>query len=620
MVKLLRLTSNKDDNYNNAEEGLVFSVNMDDDLVVSPNAQIALKNLTFESDFTTFTTDATNGLLSVRFETVRGVNSFPLTPAVYTKTTVNDFFKDFRITLNRCLNTLTNQSASPATSATQDFYGQFFIDPASQFKDIEFRLTPALNPIINRPFSLPGVDGWGVNKNLFSIGAITDPTTVGVEVDYDKITAVGDLTPPDMCLMNGIAIRTDDNRDQYIAPTTPAIRWCQGNAVWSARIDTLRDNGSGKRQNGFEIGLASAIPFGQADENIKDADVKFALRAYKNTDDVAHIVPNADFTSNPVYVDNTGILPTNPQPTERAKSDTFVISCIQPQNGSGAKKVIGQLFKEDTAVAELFSYDIPEGSEEETLFPYIAFFDSNVAGGAKAHSPVVTFDPFHIDNYTDNSYITRLQPSQKNNFAGQNVFDLTTGGDQTVFDYTATGNAGLPILNNDWFGGNLGLEQSGFLQTHTDVLNFVGFSNNQLKDVGGGESRIEKPLWILGTASYPFGIKLIPANVFVLASSDNYVVVLDSQKLISYECSKPATSSQSRSIDVVGKRANILATIPVNNSSGIVEFSANEVLYIDFDNKGETAIRNLRLRVLDKSLQPILVEGMSVMTLLIKDE
>ena len=54
MVKLLRLTSNKDDDFDGAQDGLVFNVNMDDDLIVSPNAQIALKNLTFETDFAAF--------------------------------------------------------------------------------------------------------------------------------------------------------------------------------------------------------------------------------------------------------------------------------------------------------------------------------------------------------------------------------------------------------------------------------------------------------------------------------------------------------------------------------------------------------------------------------------
>ena len=93
------------------------------------------------------------------------------------------------------------------------------------------------------------------------------------------------------------------------------------------------------------------------------------------------------------------------------------------------------------------------------------------------------------------------------------------------------------------------------------------------------------------------------------------MVILDSQKLVSYDCSVDIRDV----IDVKGKRANILATIPVNDNDGIIEFQANEVLFIDMDNKQPMAIKNLSLRVLDKELEPIQVEGLSVMTLLIKD-
>ena len=113
----------------------------------------------------------------------------------------------------------------------------------------------------------------------------------------------------------------------------------------------------------------------------------------------------------------------------------------------------------------------------------------------------------------------------------------------------------------------------------------------------------------------PFGFTLTPVNVFQATTSDNYVVVIDSNKVISYDCSQTNVAND----DVVGKRMNIIATIPVSDSTGVVEFQSNEVLYIDMDNKAPTAIRNLKLRVLDKSLQEITTNGMSVMTILIKD-
>jgi len=618
MVKLLRLTSDKDDDFINAQDGLVFSVNMDDDLIVSPDAKIALKNLTFESDFTAFTTDINNGLLSVRYDTVRDANSFPLTPTAYTKATYENFFTDVQTTLNRCID--TNVIGDTTTAAKSEFYGQWAIDAKAEFKTIEFKLTPALNPVIRRQFELPTdaqYSGWGVTEQLMKTQPNNSGGAIDVRIEKDTSISIADLDPPDMCLLSGKSKRENDKRDQFLSTSNPMIRWCQGNAVWCARIGILRDNGSGKEQNGFEIGLATSIPWGLYNGEILPANVKFAVRVYKNTDDLAHIVPNADFSSNPTYVDNTGVAPTNPQPAARVESDMLMISCSQSTTGSGSKTIVGQIFKDEVAVQQLFSYDIPEGSEDVALYPYIAFFDGDDAENdpAEAHSPVVTFDPFEIEEYQTGKYNELLVPTKTNLFAGYPVFAIG----QDVLNYDAVGEVGVPKLDPQWFI-NKGTSQDSFIQSHTEIFDFMGFSNNQLTDIGSGESRIQRPFFVINTSIYPYGARIVPDNVFILAQSDNYVVVLDSQKLVSYDCSKPTRANQTRSIDVVGKRANILATIPVNNNTGIVEFQANEVLYIDFDNKGETPIRNLRLRVLDKSLQPIPVQGMSVMTLLIKDE
>ena len=69
-----------------------------------------------------------------------------------------------------------------------------------------------------------------------------------------------------------------------------------------------------------------------------------------------------------------------------------------------------------------------------------------------------------------------------------------------------------------------------------------------------------------------------------------------------------------------GRQLNILATIPVNNNSGYVEYRANELVYIDIDNRYPLELKNLRLRVLDRNLDPIAQIGVGVMTLLIKSE
>ena len=145
------------------------------------------------------------------------------------------------------------------------------------------------------------------------------------------------------------------------------------------------------------------------------------------------------------------------------------------------------------------------------------------------------------------------------------------------------------------------------------VLRFLGFTKEQL--AGDILGNTQFPFQI-NTTRVPYGFTITPGGLFSLTQSDNFVVVLDSQKVISYDCSQYIRGV----IDVKGKRANIIATIPVNDNDGLVEFQASDVLFIDMDNKEPMAIKNLSLRVLDKQLQPIQVEGLSVMTLLIKDK
>jgi len=100
-----------------------------------------------------------------------------------------------------------------------------------------------------------------------------------------------------------------------------------------------------------------------------------------------------------------------------------------------------------------------------------------------------------------------------------------------------------------------------------------------------------------------------------LINSDSYVVELQNIALESFDASVVVKSSDTNR----GKRRNILDVIPVNNSTGIVEYAANEALYIDLKNAEPLTIANLDIRVLNKDLQPINTVGMSVITILFKD-
>lgn len=703
MVKLLRLTHNKDPSIINAPEGLTFNTNLESDLVVSEDAQIGVKNLTFEADFQVLTITGVNNTITAKYDTARDASTDRLTVASYVKSTYLDFFDDLNITLNKCLNPLL--VGDTATINKQGFYAQYNVDKDTESKPIVFKLTPALNPVINRDFIDPtnpesgNFQEWDFNGNLM-VSSDSADLRPEVDINYNRILPTNQLKPSDMCILKSAGNAQTTTRNRYLASSRPDVILSRGSSVWSVRIGELTDVADG----GFEIGLASDIPFGVANSPILDEDVKFSVRVTTKTSDFQHIKPTSDFTSNPTYVQNTGIKPTNPQPANSAESDTIVLSCSHRSNTAHRKKLTAEVFRNGVQVRKLFSYDFPEGKEDTPLYPYICMFEPT-ANATNAHSPVVTFDPFGLDDALSG---VDLDPSQGNTFAGAEVFgegsinygldgyfnlengganwtqaptpatenfDTTNLGDIATYRRTQQGSSlvqwweatgantwnlyngssppvagdapdntavtdattgvitfpsgatftpatqpvrvekvariGLPDLDEDWYL-NRGLNEKTSLSINNRILAFLGFTKEQT--TGDMDDETQFPV-IISTTRVPYGFIIQPDGVFALAQSDNFVVILDSQKLISYDCSTGIKGV----VDKKGQRANILATIPVNNNNGVVEFQSSEVLFIDMDNKQPLAIKNLSLRVLDKQLRPIQVEGVSVITLLIKD-
>ena len=69
---------------------------------------------------------------------------------------------------------------------------------------------------------------------------------------------------------------------------------------------------------------------------------------------------------------------------------------------------------------------------------------------------------------------------------------------------------------------------------------------------------------------------------------------------------------------LLNKRSNILAVLSAApSSSGQVKYEVANLVFIDLNNAQPLTIRNLKVRLLTNDLQPLLVDGMSTMTLLI---
>ena len=189
--------------------------------------------------------------------------------------------------------------------------------------------------------------------------------------------------------------------------------------------------------------------------------------------------------------------------------------------------------------------------------------------------------------------------------------------------YTSVLGANLndPQFENDIYSK----AQNMTIKVNNQVLRTLGFTVGRNNEEDFTFSNTSSPrTGIRLTNENVCGYDLIAQNENTIANSDNYVLMIDSNPIKSYDASKfnydksaPQTVKQSHR----GRQLNILATIPINdNSNGVVEFQANELVYIDLDNKFPQALKNLRLRILDKNLNEIKTVGTAILTLLIKDE
>ena len=416
------------------------------------------------------------------------------------------------------------------------------------------------------------------------------------------------LTPDyagDMALVSKVGgVPADAVRDAYYVCNNPSTQWCKGSSVFWARINRLNDNTGASDTNGMEIGL-STYNGQDTSLQIKDEDIYFSLRVKKPTDDIEFIVPQAGFVPGGTAVGSTGNTPTNPVKGNTAEQDILFIQRERVENSSAEiqTRIRGYIFRDGQVPLLIFSHALTKENQDVPLYPFICMYGGD--NNARFSQPSMTFDPFEIDNKAADSYMDLINPKYGNNFAGVSTFA------EILAAYNTPNETDIPDLKEGWYADQYGLTAVTQLNIDRSILKFMGFPNSIAGD-GTGRHVFEPTI---STSLVPFGFTLTPTYVFQATTSDNYVVVIDSNKVISYDCSQTNVAND----DVVGKRMNIIATIPVSDSTGVVEFQSNEVLYIDMDNKAPTAIRNLKLRVLDKSLQEITTNGMSVMTILIKD-
>ena len=607
MVKLLRLTT---------ENNLKFEADLDAGIDVNENSQIAIQNLTFESsDFSALNINGGNNTVSFSLDRDANVPPYDfltneLSNVNYKKSNITDLYKDLEATLNSCLK---------VSSTTGDAYGCFKIlypGDGSEFGQVEkvtiiFKLTPMImafhyNDTGDRR-SYDPIQDPDAAKSIFAVALFPDTRIPYIDIGQDE--ANGGVNLGNSKLVAGVLAQNELKFYGYAE-----FPWSSGSGMWMVRLQNLIDNTGAKDTNGFCVGLAvteeSSLDILVDDNNdiIPDSIRNFEVRVYRPTD-TYDIIINA--TATPTAVTPNSFITANGLANDHILFERdgaeLTISILQSTNPGGVKTVI-------------HTHTFSRAEMNKNIFPYFSIFGEDT--NAELGHPILTLNPiinpFKLDplfETNDQMAITGLTQSI---LGGDNAFEAISG------DYSNV----IPDLQNELFEDDeVVSEYNPQIKVNGAVLRAMGF--DQTTYPNNIIYTIQKPLTTMNIDDLePEGqivqFNLIADGLSVLVNSDNYIVILDSNPLYSYDASRFDYANQNNIVPKDkkakrGRRLNILATIPINDNNGFVEFNANELVYIDLDNKFPQNIKNLRLRVLNKNFDEVETNGESIITLLIKD-
>ena len=594
MVKLIRLTS--EDNCN-------FKANLDDGIQISIDSKIALQNLTFNAEFDILTIDDSNKevkfTLNSNLTLGVGMNviSGNLTPRSYVGNELNEFYKDLEGALNDCLSVVSN------IVSNGNVYGSFQVEEEKDRVFIKFKYTPMIC-LFNMNETLGGLMPAERESETEFMDISKDPTT--------GLTLAADTTPTDIInLSNILSIAADHTAllNRYTYPVGKLAKWSQGSAMFMVRIQDLIDHAGPDDEHGFGMGLsfsnlAQSVAVGET--AIKTTERDFEIIVSKTNSSYQFISP--DIPNTPQVPSGPPIEPfkysiiTDPDPKthdhliiERA-AGVITASVWNTEDGAG-----------NGYYNPLFSYKLKLNERHLPLYPYI--YIKSGGNNCIVGRPTITMDSL---TFVDNKEFegTGQQQGIGASYASDNAFQAISTNFANL----------IPTLNNQLFDASYPADTIiAQLQINGDVLRLLGFSasiypTNQLY-------KFTHPQTLLTQGGVEwFGFVLTAEGLKQLVNSDNFLVVLDSNQLFSYDASRTIYGKGSvndTSMANRGRRLNILATIPKNDNSGFLEYEPNELTYIDFDLSQNQVLKNLELRVLNKNLDPLTTFGLSIMTLLI---
>ena len=237
---------------------------------------------------------------------------------------------------------------------------------------------------------------------------------------------------------------------------------------------------------------------------------------------------------------------------------------------------------------------------------------------------IVEEDEFQQTPETDFYYFVSFHKPEANFKADMMEVDLDP------YLYTQNQEADLGLLQTSLMqtvvraGWNLALpismeERAGSFSFPTvEIGEFFGYSPGEPFSIPAGSPASRG---LVQSAFY----KLISSRrAEFSATAKNYLVLFDELPLNSFD-SYSRFDNNARNANSGGSRRNLLATVPVKedqlltSSVSQVAFEPNTLDYISLRNTSTCLTRTLTCRILTSTYQPIEVDGMASLTLLIRD-
>jgi len=533
MVKLLRLTTERED--------ANFDIQFNEDIIIKPKSQLALKNLTLTMNEDKLKIDNSNHTLQFSNNTSNSVFDRVFNIPYQTRT-----FAEFE----RVLDDLTEYSNKQleCDDNDNDFNTQidFSVDNNNKikiefFKSILFDYVPELatNTVdVDDDFSNP-------TKIIVSQTSGTDTTTQSHKLAFE---------------------------DTFI----------KGAGVFRCRIADFVDNSSGNADNGFEIGLTDEPPANFMNTaNMTNAQRTYMIRfnrigsTYTFLKTRAKDDATAEDASSVNGTRGATATPTTNDILEIRLDQGDIVGNVYIHNG--VTYVKNEIFR-DTLYGDLTL-------DAERVNGLDAFYDLN---------PYIIF-------YGDTTHIKikdiqhSLEEKKMLNYP-ERINQDTTNPQVLIPEIDEPVNINISKRYSDSY--NL----TGKFEFQKPMADYLGFNSAVITSSSNGYQPDGSFKNMIFNAD----------NLFKpVIYSRNFVIEFQNINLTSYD-------------SLYNGRKSILATVVDGNDitindKDVVVYEPSEITYIDIDNINGLNIRNLKFKVLDKNLNPIKIQGLGVITLLVKE-